>query len=54
MKYVIQYTDGAYEYKVGSGFPCTLIEEAMRFDSVEDAKYHAENLEDVMIIEVEE
>lgn len=52
MKYVIRYTDGAYEYKQGSGFPSTL-DEARRFDSRGEAEEHALILMDVdSIVEV--
>lgn len=54
MKYVLQYADGAYESNFGSGFPCALIEEAAKFDSLADAVDHAEKLEETIIIEVAE
>lgn len=53
MKWVIKYTDGAYEWKQGSGFPSSF-EEARRFDTQEDALKHAENLIDVEGVEVAE
>lgn len=50
MKYLIRYTDGAYEFTQGSGFPCS-IEEARRFDSKEDAEEHSLILIGVATIE---
>lgn len=54
MKYVIRYTDGAYEFTEGSGHPCSLVE-ARRFDTKEEAEEHAIMLCDVdSIVAVEE
>ena len=41
MKYVIKYTDGAYEHREGSGFPSTLLE-AKLFDTREEAQSYAD------------
>ena len=42
MKYVIRYTDGAYEHRDGIGFPSALVE-AKRFDTREEAQEYADN-----------
>lgn len=50
MKYLIRYTDGAYESSFGKGHPVDF-QEARVFDTYEDARVHALDLVDVDCIE---
>lgn len=47
MNWIIVYTDDAYESNHGTGFPCSLLEEAAKFPTQSAAEEHAKNLVDV-------